>query len=236
MNYLLLIIFGLTPSIIWLLYFLRKDVHPEDNRQVIKIFLYGALAVLPTALLQLGIFKLFSFLNPSVFKTALIIFLVVAPTEEFLKYLVVRDKIMKSPHLDEPTDLPLYMIISSLGFAAIENIMVILGLGIPSLSIARTAVLSLFRFLSATFLHVLASGTLGIFLAASCFQPKAKTKLLAIGFALAIVLHGLYNFSIMVIEGNARFLIPFIIIINLAIVLSLGFKKLKDLKSVCKII
>ncbi|KKQ55467.1 MAG: hypothetical protein US74_C0029G0001, partial [Parcubacteria group bacterium GW2011_GWA2_38_13] len=66
-------------------------------------------------------------------------------------------------------------------------------------------------------------------------KPKDKIKLLIIGFSTAVFLHGLYNFSIMVIEGSVRFLIPFLILINLALVLSLGFKKLKEIKSVCKV-
>jgi len=50
-----------------------------------------------------------------------------------------------------------------------------------------------------------------------------------------MILHGLYNFSIMEIEGNLRLVIPLIILISLAIFVSLGFKRLKKLKSVCKI-
>ncbi|MDP3093922.1 MAG: PrsW family intramembrane metalloprotease [bacterium] len=235
MNYLLLVIFGLAPSIIWLLYFLRKDVHPEDNRQVVKIFIYGALTVLPAALIQLGIFDLTSFLKDSPWKTILTLFVGVALIEEVLKYLVVKDKIMKSPHFDEPMDLPLYLIISALGFAAVENIFVILGPGLFAMTPMRTIIISLCRFVSAVFLHALASGTLGIFLALSLYQPKNRNKFLILGFFLAIFLHGLYNFSIMVIEGNARFLIPLAILINLALVLSLGFKKLREIKSVCEL-
>lgn len=235
MNYLLLAIFGLAPSIIWLLYFLRKDVHPEDNRQVVKIFIYGSLAVFPAALIQFGIFDTLSFWEPSIWKTTFVLFLGVALVEEVLKYWVVKDKILKSSHFDEPTDLPLYLIISSLGFAASENILAIIGPGLLTLSPARTIAISLFRFVSATFLHALASGTLGIFLALALYQPKMKIRLALIGFALAIFLHGLYNFSIMIIEGNVRFLIPVLILTNLALVLSLGFRKLREIKGICEI-
>ena len=57
MSYPLLIFFGLAPSIIWLLFYLRKDARPESNSQVLKIFGYGMLAVIPTALIELGISK-----------------------------------------------------------------------------------------------------------------------------------------------------------------------------------
>ncbi len=235
MNYFFLIVFGLAPSIVWLLYFLRKDSHPENNSQIIKIFVYGALAVLPAALIQFGIFEAASFMEPSIFKTFLVMFFGVALIEELLKYLVVKDKIMNSPHFDEPMDLPLYMIISALGFAAIENILAIVGPGAFSLSLEKTIMTSFFRFISAVLLHALASGTFGFFAALAIYKPKDKIKLLIIGFFTAVFLHGLYNFSIMVIEGNARFLIPFLILTNLAFVLSLGFRKLKEIKSVCQV-
>jgi len=52
MTYFLCLIFGLAPSIIWLLFFLRKDVHPESNRMIILVFLLG-MAVAPlTALFE----------------------------------------------------------------------------------------------------------------------------------------------------------------------------------------
>jgi RsiW-degrading membrane proteinase PrsW (M82 family) len=159
----------------------------------------------------------------------------VALVEEGVKYLVVRDKVLNSPHFDEPTDLPLYMIISALGFAAAENLLAIVGPNLMTLSATRTITVSLFRLVSATFLHALASGTLGIFLAAAIYRPGFKKRLLTAGFLLAVFLHGLYNFSIMVIEGNVRFLLPFLVLTNLAVVLSLGFSYLKKLKSVCQL-
>ncbi len=238
MNYLLLILFGLAPSIIWLLYFLRKDVHPEDNRQVIKIFLYGVLVAIPAAMIQLGTFDWLSPWKDNIWKTIFIAIFGVALIEELVKYLVVRDKVLKSPHFDEPMDLPLYMIISALGFAAAENILIIAGadknplFAIDSLA-TRMALTSLCRFISATFLHALASGTLGIFMALSFFKTRNRKTRLFVGFALAVFLHGFYNLSIMTIEGSFRLLIPLIILANLAVILTIGFKKIKELKSIC---
>ena len=243
MNYILLIIFGLAPSIIWLLYFLRRDVHPEDNSQVIKIFGYGILSALPTALIQLGILDLLSPWKNNIWKTIFILVFSVALTEEFMKYLVVKGKILKSSHFDEAVDLPLYMIISALGFAAAENILIIASIGklpfigansFSAVSTGQMAILGLYRFISATFLHALSSGTLGIFLALGICNQKNKTKLIIAGFAVAIFLHALYNFSIMEIDNNFRFIIPIAILINLAVVLSIGFKKLSKFKSICQ--
>ena len=39
----LLLILGFIPSLVWLLYYLRKDVNPEPNRLILKVFIGGML-------------------------------------------------------------------------------------------------------------------------------------------------------------------------------------------------
>ncbi len=109
----------------------------------------------------------------------------------------------------------------------------------------QAAVVTGFRFIGATFLHALASGLIGFFLAYSIFFPKRKYLLLTTGIILATVLHGLFNISIIglgagvenespvLIIGSIAFLI--IILSSLAIFVSFGFKHLKKIASVCKI-
>ena len=232
----LYIVFGVFPSIIWLLFFLRKDAHPESNRQIIKIFFYGIIAAIPAALIELGFYQGTGKLNFSPFLISILnIFIGVALVEEGLKYLIVKGKVLSNPEFDEPLDVILYMIIAALGFAAFENILIFLSPKVFHLEVFETLTLAGFRFISATFLHALCSGMLGYFLALSFFETKKRFMLLAIGLTIAVSLHGLYNFSIMEIEGNLRFIIPLIILISLAFAVSLGFKKLKKMASVCKI-
>ena len=52
------IIFGVLPSLTWLSYYLRKDVHPEPKKMVLKIFLWGALITIPVFFVQIGLAKL----------------------------------------------------------------------------------------------------------------------------------------------------------------------------------
>ncbi len=235
MSYPLYIFFGIIPSFIWLIFYLRKDVHPESNRQIIKIFFYGMLAALPAIFLEMGILGETKKLNlPSTFISILNIFIGVAFVEEFLKYLVVREKVFNSAELDEPIDVVLYMIIVALGFAASENILILFSLG-PTFLFGEAFSISIFRFLGATFLHALSSGMLGYFLALSFYETRNRGKFLLLGLGIATLLHGLYNFSIIEIEGNLSFLIPTIILLSLAIFLTFGFKRLKKIKSICKI-
>jgi len=235
MSYPLYIFFGILPSIIWLLFYLRRDAHPESNRMVLKIFFYGILAALPAILLEMGILGFLQELkfSPSLL-TFLNIFIGVALIEEFLKYLVVREKVLDHPEFDEPIDIMLYMIIAALGFAAAENILILFSLG-PVFLLGNVFTVSLLRFWGATFLHALCSGSLGYFWALAIFETKKGKNLLAIGLIQAVVLHGLYNFSIMELSGKPSFLIPIAVLVYLAIFLYFSFKKLKKIKSVCKI-
>lgn len=231
------IIFGILPSLTWLFYYLRKDVHPESNSMILKIFAFGALVTLPVFFIQIGLnFLLEKIALPSLLNSLLYWFIVIALTEELFKFLVVKMKVIGSPELDEPLDIMLFMVISALGFAALENILYLFS-PISTISFAdlinRTLIISFIRFIGATFLHTLCAGTIGYFLALGIC--KSQKRYLLAGFLIAVLLHGLYNFSIMKLEGMLKIAIPVAILILLAYFVITGFEKLKKLKSVCKI-
>lgn len=231
MSYFFYFIVALLPSIIWLLFFLRKDVHPEPKRMVLKIFFWGALVTLPAIFIERGVFEVFTKLNlPQV----LYIFLGIGLVEEILKYLVVENKVISDLEFDEPLDALLYMIISALGFAALENLLFFFSPEIFLLSFEEILVLASFRFITATFLHALCSGLVGFFLAQSFFDIKKRFRLVSTGLGIAIIFHGLYNFSIMTMEGPSKFLIPVAILSGLAFLILLGLKKLEKMKSICQ--
>jgi len=233
--YPLYILFGTLPSIIWLLFYLRKDANPESNRMVLKIFFYGMLMALPAILLEMGIIRFLEGSNlPLILLVFLNIFIGIALVEELLKYWVVKKKVLGHEEFDEPIDALLYMIIAALGFAAAENILILCSLG-PTFLFSNVLIVSLLRFWGATFLHVLASGVIGYFLALSVFETKKRGRLLVLGITIAVLLHGFYNFSIMELQGSFTFVVPIIILIGLAIFLTFAFKRLKKMKSVCKI-
>jgi len=192
------------------------------------------LVTLPVFLIEEGFSQVLLDLTlPKIWFSILSVFIGVALVEEIFKYLVVKEKVLSDPEFDEPVDAMLYMIISALGFAALENILIFFSEVFEKNY--ETFLLSVIRFLSATFLHALCSGLVGYYLARSFFEIQKRFKLIATGLTVSIILHGLYNFSIMKVEGDLRFLVPIIILVSLAIFVSLGFKRLKKLKSVCKI-
>ena len=236
-----LLVIATAPGLIWLFYFLRKDAHPEPRKMILVVFFLGMLS----ALLAAGLEILFQHLpiGDIIFaggpQSYIFIFLQivfgVALVEEALKYAVVRLKVLRNSALDEPIDVLLYMIIAALGFATMENILIFLSPEMFFYTIEETLTLAAFRFISATFLHALVSGTVGFFLALSFCKIKFKRQLFFLGFAIAVLLHGLYNFSIMNLEGQLRFGVPLIIIAGLAIFIYFGIRHLKNIKSICKI-
>ena len=201
---------------------------------ILRTFFYGMLATIPTALIELGFFEtLKPFHVPSLLFAVLYAFVGIGFVEEMLKYLVVKKTVLNHREFDEPVDAMVYMIVAALGFAALENLLILLPMGI-NFRFFDAAFVSIFRFVGATLLHALASGLIGYFLALSLCQTKNRLKLMIQGIVIATLLHGLYDLSIMKVEGNLKFLAPVIILIGLAIFVFYGFKKVKTLKSICK--
>lgn len=235
----LYIFFGLLPSLIWLFYYLRKDVHPESNLMILKIFFWGAFATIPVFFLQMGLENTLEkiYMNPVLY-SVIYWFVVIAFSEEFFKYLVIKLKVINNPELDEPMDLMIYMVISALGFTAVENILYIFtptGQFSFQELIGRTLQLSFVRFIGATFLHTLCSAVIGYALSVAICKAKNRSLYIAIGLFMATALHGLYDLSIITLEGNLAIIVPVLILMTLAIVTSLGFEDLKGLKGICKI-
>ncbi len=227
MIYPLYIFLGILPSIIWLLYYLKKDTHPEPRLMILKIFFWGMLSALPAIFIEKGIFLELQKLSLSYSVTIFLNNLLgAALVEETLKYLVVRGKVSKSDEFDEPVDAMLYMIVAGLGFAAAENIFVMLGM-IPSFLIHQTLLVLALRFVGAVFLHALCSAIVGFWLAVSFSRYREeKFRFVGLGLGIAICLHALFNFFI--IKGGVMgFLIPIAIIIGLSFVVSLELEDLK---------
>jgi RsiW-degrading membrane proteinase PrsW (M82 family) len=263
------IIFGILPSLIWLAYYLTKDLHPEPKKMILKIFLWGSLISIPVFFVEIGLGKIFDIILSSLnfphvdysclpeclptldyltqltlpeFNLSSLIavliywFFVIAFSEELFKYLIVKVKITNNPNLDEPVDIMIYMVVAALGFAAVENILYLFDpIGQMSFDqvINRALVIDFVRFVGATFLHTLCSAVVGYSLAISFC--RGKKKYLIFGILLATLLHGLYNFSIMTLDGNAKLAVPAVIILSLAFLVFWGFENLKMMKGMCKI-
>jgi len=197
---------------------------------VLKIFFFGIVAAAAAIILEKGFRYGTKFLEDAeAINSLAVIFLGGALIEEYVKFLAVRFGAFRHKELDEPIDLVLYMIISALGFAALENILVLSSLH-PFLTGAKAVEAMLWRFVSATFLHALCSALVGCFLVLAFCRSKTQKWLVFLGIVLSTMLHGFYNFSIMEAEGFEKYLIPLSVLIVLYFVISFAFKKIKRLK------
>jgi RsiW-degrading membrane proteinase PrsW (M82 family) len=234
-----LIIIAILPSFAWLLIYLKKDSHPEPNSMVLKVFFTGTISGFLALLFQKTIIDYSRLIEISNLSRLLIInFFVVSLSEEVLKYLAVRIKVFKTQHLDEPLDIMLYMIISGLGFATLENIFklsdvqVINQINAYLESIPGIIIAPIIIFISSTFLHALTSGIWGFFIAIGENNLKYKKIYFILGLISAVTLHALYNLSI---YKNFILLTPVLILIMALFVFGFCVQRLQKIKSVCKI-
>ncbi|MBI2466052.1 MAG: PrsW family intramembrane metalloprotease [Candidatus Sungbacteria bacterium] len=189
-----LITLGILPSLVWLSIYLKEDDHPEPNRFIIRIFFLGALAAPLAAgveFLLIGSIKELAW--PAVLVNFLIFFVFIGMVEEYCKYLAVRVGVERKSVFDEPTDAMIYLIVSGLGFAALENVLALFHFtDRAATDVAGQAFeITALRFLSSTLLHVLASAIVGYYLARSHFF-REKLSVLK-GIVTAGFLHGGYN-------------------------------------------
>ncbi len=233
MPYPVYIFLALAPSLIWLMFYLGKDAHPESKKIILRVFIYGAIIALPAALIEMLLEARAAQLNmPPLLYSIIYFFLIVALVEEVAKYFAAKYGALTSSEIDEPVDIMEYMIVSALGFAALENLLYLYGFTVPS-----GLILAMERFVGATFLHALASGVMGYFIILySINTEKPKIVFLILGLAVATTLHGLFNFSIIEIDDlKLKLAVPLGLLMGLALFISWCFKKAKTMKGVCKI-
>ena len=235
-SYSVYVLFGILPSFLWLLYYLKKDTNPEPKVKILKVFIGGAISAIFAALIEILLLKNVFQVNNCpwlpYWVSLLYVFLIVALIEETLKYLAVKIIIFRDMHFDEPIDSMIYLITSAMGFAALENVLLFFSEG---MSPTDTFLVAIFRFLGATFLHALCSGIFGFFISLSFTKIRKRKILFLVGFSTAVLLHAAYNFSIIQLNSIFKFVLPACVLMCLMFFLSIGVRKLKNTKSICKI-
>ena len=195
-----LVVLAVLPSLIWLFFYLKEDLHPEPRLWLFVIFLMGVALAPFVIFIEMAIGKILNFWAVVPFESGILMFVIAPLVEEAAKYGVVHLSLNKNSVLDEPDDGMIYVIVAALGFAAIENVFAIfsfISIGAPGYFSDAFNFISM-RFISAVALHGLASGIMGYYFARFYFLPKANTKrnpfLIVWGLFLASALHGIYNF------------------------------------------
>jgi RsiW-degrading membrane proteinase PrsW (M82 family) len=201
----LLLTVAIGPALFWLLYFYKKDKYePEPLSWIVKIFLLGALIVIPIAIGE-GIV--------GIFVSEFVLFVVVAPVmEECGKYFVVKRYVYQTSEFNEPVDGIIYAVAAALGFASLENIFYIFS--IPSTELGTLFWVVFLRAVLSVPGHALFASIMGYSLGIAKFgNPRNASKIIITGLAGAIVFHALFNYFLMDFVGFALLLlivIPFL--------------------------
>jgi protease PrsW len=165
--------------------YVRDKYEREPLRRVLGVYFLSFLTVIPAAVLEnLVVLPKATTLSA----VAIEVWLVVALTEEVVKYLALRYWAMPRKEFNEVYDGILYAVAASLGFATAENLLYVFGDGGGWGTAAMRAVLSVPA-------HALWGVITGYFAGLAWFAPKRfKLILVWCGLLLAIFWHGLYDF------------------------------------------
>lgn len=181
MNVLILLALAVAPGLALAAFLHSRDIYDkEPSRKLLKAFLLGSAAVFVAA----GIEMLLGDSNPAVEA-----FLYVGLTEELCKFFVLMVFFYPEPVFDEPFDGIVYAGFISLGFATLENIYYVLDKGLA------VAIVRMFLSVPA---HAIFGIVMGFFAGGAKFYEKKKAGLLALALLAPALLHGLYDFFLMV--------------------------------------
>lgn len=212
---------AILPAFIWLIFFLKEDIHPEPKRLIFFTFMGGAFATLPALFFQVAFQEFFAF-----FLSGLFIYLIVlALIEEVLKFGAAYFVINKNREFDEPVDAMIYMIAAAMGFAAVENVFILSNVFDSADSVGIAAHVLVFRFVGAVLLHVIASALLGYYWGRVRFLG-APRRLILWGILVATAVHALFNYLIITFAGTNVFY-PTLLLVFVVFFVFIDFEKLK---------
>lgn len=220
-----LFILSVTPSLIWLNYYLKKDSDLEPRRWLIIAFWSGILITIIVGVVENSVFGEWIEIPANQDLKNIVFFLFLPFLEEVGKFVATFFGTFKNPHFrDETTDPIIYAITAGLGFAAAENLKVcfsvlqenmilldwqgLLNFSLPA-SVINSLIITIFiRLISAVFLHASSCAVFGYFWAIGRILKKNKNVvigLIVFGIIMASLLHSCYNYLIMKTSENIYF-------------------------------
>lgn len=179
-----LLAIAIAPGIAICLFILHRDAYNKEPKlELIFSFLLGVLSVVPAIFIER---QFYDYQDVSIAGIVLKAFIVVALTEEAVKYAVLRLYSFNRPSFDEPLDGIVYGVMVSMGFATMENILYVQQYGMM-VGVQRM------------FLAVPAHATFGVLMGyfagkAKFAAPGKRSRLLLTGLLWATFAHGCYDF------------------------------------------
>ena len=188
---------ALLPIAILVYYIYHKDEKsPEPTGQLVKAFLFGILSVPVSFCLSIpfGIIGLYPIEATSILGSISTAFFGAAIPEEIAKFIMLWLLLRKNPYFDEKMDGIVYAVCVSLGFAALENIMYLFSNEEAYLSVGIA------RAIFAVPGHFCFGILMGYYYSLAKFYPKTPTKNKALILVAPIIVHGLYDSILFIIN------------------------------------
>ncbi len=207
---------SLAPVFIILFYIYFRDKYDKEPiGLLVKAVIAGMLVVIPV----LFVGKILIAIEPAMGKignAAYHAFVVAGTTEEVFKFLILYLLVWKSPSFNEKFDGIVYAVFVSLGFAAVENVLYVMDGGLQT---------AMIRAITAVPAHAIFGITMGYYLGIAHMYDELRTPYLRKAVLIPILLHGIYDFILMVeIDWLLLLFVPYVIGLYL-----LGMKKIKVL-------
>ena len=186
-----LLLSALAPVAAVIIYVYVKDKYEKESKRMLALAF--ALGAVISIIITTVLYVFFDLLLPlpdnfSIWQQFVKAFFVVALSEEFSKYIMVRAFLQPRKSFNEPFDGIIYAVMVSMGFAAVENIMYVIQGGMD---------VALLRAFTAIPAHASFGILMGYYMGKAKFSNN-RIKWNLIGLALAVLFHGAYDFFLFI--------------------------------------
>ncbi len=216
------IIVALIPIFIFLVWIYKKDKYDKEPiRNIVKFYVMGILISFIAMMIEKVL------LGTTDINNICTAFIVVALTEEILKWIVLTKILFKENKFNEKLDGIIYSVVVSLGFASIENIMYMI---IEEYELMYRV--GMMRAIISIPAHIMFGIIMGYYISKAKFDDT-KIKMIEYkikALIIPIILHGVFDFILMIEKGWS--IIVFIVYIGFLYFTSL--KKLDEYTDVSK--
>jgi protease PrsW len=209
-----LLALAVAPGIAICLFIYFKDKYNKEPLGVLVMsFILGMFSLVPAFFSEVyfsGIQQ--RWMTNGVWFTAVFAYIIVAFSEEFCKYIVVRFYCYTRKSFDEPFDGIVYSVMVGMGFATLENIGYVYQNGFGN---------GVVRMLLSVPAHGTFAVLMGYFVSLAKFKPAQRGYYLLLAIVLPVLFHGTYDFFLFVGKTWMHFagaLASFLIAIRLSFI------------------
>ncbi|MCH2044552.1 MAG: PrsW family glutamic-type intramembrane protease [Saprospiraceae bacterium] len=210
---------SILPAFVICIYIWWRDRHEQEPALMLFVaFIMGSLSTYPALKLEeFGVENFYIATSSSVMNSFVFAFGIIAVSEELIKFLFLRYFIFPRKAYNQPLDGIVYAVVLGMGFAAVENIIYVVYRSDGFEDALQTAFT---RMITAVPAHASFAVVMGFFMGKAKFitKPVSKSLHLLTGLALAICIHGAYDFFLFQkMTGALSFLTSLILVGSLAL-------------------